>query len=173
MNLGLTILEINKIIELVDSKDLTGHTRYDKVEGDGRIDHEEFTNKIYEMPPNERRMLQRANQRLVLMKENMALYMTSPNDAFRMFSKHKKGFLTYKEFESLVGKLCSYSKEKMSVPEFSVLKDMFDAIDIGKDGIIDFKEWNTTFKHLGVYTSDEATLGEKNALKIGGNLIIL
>ena len=47
-------------------------------------------------------MLQRANARLVLLKENMVLYMTSANDAFRVFSKHKKGFLTFKEFEKLV-----------------------------------------------------------------------
>ena len=37
LNLGLTILEINEIIRLVDVADLTGHTRYDKVEGDGKI----------------------------------------------------------------------------------------------------------------------------------------
>jgi len=42
MNLGLSILEINEIIELVDSKDLTGHTRYDLVQGDGKIDSLEF-----------------------------------------------------------------------------------------------------------------------------------
>ena len=33
----------------------------------------------------------------------------------------------------------------MPKPEFSVLKDMFDAIDIGKDGLIDYKEWTSTF----------------------------
>jgi Ca2+-binding EF-hand superfamily protein len=37
MNLGLTILEINEIITLVDKKDLKGHSRYDKVEGDSKI----------------------------------------------------------------------------------------------------------------------------------------
>ena len=87
MNLGLTILEISEIIELIDSKDLTGHTRYDKVEGDGNIDYDEFASKVYNMPANEKRMLQRANGRLVEMKENMQLYMTSSADAFRMFGK--------------------------------------------------------------------------------------
>lgn len=65
MNLGLTILEINEIITLVDQADLTGHTRYDKVEGDGKIDYDEFAAKLYNMPANETRMLQRANGRLV------------------------------------------------------------------------------------------------------------
>lgn len=87
MNLGLSILEINEIITLVDQKDLTGHSRYDKVQGDGKIDYDEFADKLYYMPPNEQRMLQRANARLVLMKENIGLYMTSVADAFRMVSQ--------------------------------------------------------------------------------------
>ena len=27
---------------------------------------------------------------------------------------------------------------------------MFDAVDIGKDGLIDFKEWTSTFQYMGV-----------------------
>jgi len=50
MNLGLSILEINEIIELVDSKDLTAHTRYDNVAGDGNIDYKEFKEKLYDIP---------------------------------------------------------------------------------------------------------------------------
>ena len=102
MNLGLAILEINEIIELVDTVDVSGHTRYDLVEGDGKIDHKEFATKLFNMPANEVRMLQRVNRRLVQMKEQMILFMTSAGDAFRMFNKHKKGFLTFKEFEKLI-----------------------------------------------------------------------
>ena len=171
MNLGLTILEINEIIELIDSKELAGHTRYDKVEGDGKIDYDEFASKVYVMPANEVRMFQRANDRLVQLKENMYLYMTSTQDASRIFSKKKKGYLTFKEFEKLVHQLCEYSNEKMSKPEYMVLKDMFDAIDIGKDGLIDNREWITTFQHLGLPEAgtrnqpEPQTFGEKNALK--------
>ena len=56
----------------------------------------------------------------------------------------------------------------MSLPQFSVLKDMFDAIDIGKDGLIDMREWNSTFAHMGVPEGKEATFGEKNAIKYNG-----
>ena len=58
-------------------------------------------------------MQQRVNGRLILLKEMMVLYMTSATDAFRMFSKNKKGFLTFKEFERLVYELSGYSQEKM------------------------------------------------------------
>lgn len=56
LNLGLSILEINEIIELVDSKDVSGHTRYDLVQGDGKINHEEFRGKLMSMPPTEVRL---------------------------------------------------------------------------------------------------------------------
>ena len=52
INLGLIIMEINEIITLVDEKDLKGHSRYDKVEGDGKIDYDEFADKLYNMPEN-------------------------------------------------------------------------------------------------------------------------
>ena len=91
-------------------------------------------------------MLQRADAKLVLLKENMVLHMNSASDAFRMFSNHKKGYLTFKEFETLVYKLSSYSNgENMVKPSYTVLKDMFDAIDMGKDGLLDEKEWTNTF----------------------------
>ena len=82
--------------------------------------------------------------------------------------------MTFKEFEKLIHKLCEYSEEKMPKPDFTVLKDMFDAVDVGKDGVIDFKEWTSTFQHMvvsdkGTKTQPEpATHGEKNAIKYTG-----
>ena len=83
MNLGLSIIQINEIIELCDSKDTVGHTRYSAVKGDGSINYNEFKDKLYDMPENEVRMMQRANERLVNLKENMILHMESASDAFR------------------------------------------------------------------------------------------
>ena len=34
------------------------------------------------------------------------------------------------------------------MPAFYVIKDLFDAVDIKKDGFIDLKEWNQTFNNL-------------------------
>ena len=49
-----------------------------------------------------------------------------------------------------MNQLCSQSLEKMPKPDFTVLKDMFDVIDIGRDGVIDFREWIATFQHMGM-----------------------
>ena len=145
LNLGLSILEINEIIELVDSKDVSGHTRYDLVQGDGKINHEEFRGKLMSMPPTEVRLAQRANNLLSIFKDMMLLHMTSPDDAFRMFSKSKKGFLTFPEFKSLIEALSRFNSEKLPIPTFTVMKDLFDAIDLGHDGLLDTREWKTTF----------------------------
>ncbi len=65
------------------------------MQGDGKISYDEFAEKLYNIPENEKRMIQRANEKLSLMKEQMILYMSSHQDAFRMFNKQKKGYLTF------------------------------------------------------------------------------
>ena len=49
---------------------------------------------------------------------------------------------------------------------------MFDAVDIGKDGLIDFKEWTSTFQYMGVPEAgtvsqpEPTTFGVKAAIKL-------
>jgi len=47
--------------------------------------------------------------------------------------------LTYQEFGKLVIKLYELAGEKP--PAYPVIKDLFDTIDIRKDGILDINEW--------------------------------
>lgn len=69
--------------------------------------------------------------------------MTSANDAFRHFDTSKNGKLTYPEFKEMVTKLKQLSREENWT--HLVIKDMFDQIDIRKDGEIDLHEWQQTF----------------------------
>ena len=62
---------------MVDKKDIKGHTRYDLVKGDGKIDFDEFASKLYNIPENENRMIERSKEKLSLLKEQMILYMSS------------------------------------------------------------------------------------------------
>lgn len=52
--------------------------------------------------------------------------------------------MTFEDFNRLVNKLSELSGD--SVPAFSVVRDIFDVIDIRKDGVIDMREWLNTFK---------------------------
>jgi len=50
----------------------------------------------------------------------------------------------------LYNHLNELSSQKLPKQDYLVLKDLFDNIDIGKDGLIDKREWNTTFQSKGL-----------------------
>ena len=51
--------------------------------------------------------------------------------------------MTYQEFSRLVVKAHEVAGDR--IPAYPVIKDLFDTIDIRKDGIIDLSEWQQTF----------------------------
>lgn len=51
------------------------------------------------------------------------------------------------QFLKLVHKLGTYANE--APPSYAIIKDLFDLIDIRKDGHIDLSEWLQTFKQAG------------------------
>jgi hypothetical protein len=66
------------------------------------------------------------------------------------------GKLTYQEFSKLAIKLNDLAGEKsLSYP---VIKDLFDTIDIRKDGIIDMNEWQQTFGNVTEGSNKVTTL---------------
>ena len=58
--------------------------------------------------------------------------------------------MTFKDFKNLINELQRSDPERLKAFEFIVLKDLFDAIDLGKDGIIDKQEWHVTFNAVGL-----------------------
>jgi esterase/lipase len=54
--------------------------------------------------------------------------------------------LSYLDFDKLVRELYKLAKEE--VPCYSVIKDLFDAIDTNKDQIIDVEEWHKIFGNV-------------------------
>ena len=50
--------------------------------------------------------------------------------------------------------LSEYTPDKLNMPNFAVLKDMFDAIDIDKDGLLSNKEWNKIFLKMGLQKNE-------------------
>jgi hypothetical protein len=84
--------------------------------------------------------------------------MLSPKDAFTQFDVERSGILDFSKFSALVNRLCELANE--SVPAFTVLKDLYDIIDIRKDGVIDMREWLNTFKSDGVNWEDSKDFDE-------------
>lgn len=112
---------------------------------DGRIDYAEFMNK-FKANAFDDRLKARAAARLAKLKELMMLHMTSANDAFRFFDTDKNNCLSFTDFSRLVTKAHELAGEKP--PTFLVVKDLFDTVDIRKDGEIDLHEWQQTFGHV-------------------------
>ena len=62
---------------------------------------------------------------------------------FVQFDLEKDGRITFADFSKLVTKAHELAGEK--APTYPVIKDLFDTIDIRKDGMLDLHEWQQTF----------------------------
>lgn len=108
----------------------------------------------------ENRLFDRSKNKLKKLKENIYSYMLSPKDAFLtvkkfknfsdlyQFNEDRTGRLTYEQFSQMVIKLFQLDREE--APSFPLIKDMFDFIDIRRDGIIDMSEWMQSFRLIEV-----------------------
>ena len=65
------------------------------------------------------------------------------------FNEDNTGKMTFDQFNKFIIRLSQYAGEP--VPGFSIIKDIFDFIDIRRDGIIDINEWMQTFKSVEKY----------------------
>jgi len=125
------------------------------VDKNGSIDWKSFVNKIL-LKESEVQLFQRFKDKLTKMKENIYKYMLTPKDVFAKFNLNGTGKLVYEEFAELVAAL--YKKSPEEVPSVSIMRDLFDFIDIKKDGFIDINEWSQTFNQLPVlYGKEEDT----------------
>ena len=66
---------------------------------------------------------------------------------FVQFDLEKDGRIAFNDFNKLVVKAHELAGEKE--PTYLVIKDLFDTIDIRKDGMIDLHEWQQTFGQVG------------------------
>lgn len=58
-------------------------------------------------------------------------YMVSPKDAFRNWNNPRSGYLNFEEFYKMISKIYEQASEKL--PEFQIIKEIFDYIDVRKD----------------------------------------
>ena len=65
--------------------------------------------------------------------------MLTPKDAFYKFNNDNTGRMTFDQFNKFIIKLSQLSSQK--VPSFAIIKDLFDFVDVRRDGIIDLNEW--------------------------------
>ena len=146
LNLGLTNIEIEDIINK------------NKMTYDGYINLEDFykyiTNKEINLETTERHIIEILKQ----IKQYLYKYYKSPRLAFDINDEGKKGYIDFERFKKIVYEL--YFKERQKEPNYPMIKAMYDFIDVRKDGIIDFNEWNKVFavteSNLDVFKGPES-----------------
>jgi len=56
--------------------------------------------------------------------------------------------MSFDRFRSLVNKM--YEKESKPVPNYTLVKNVYELIDVRKDNVIDMNEWLRTFTYQEV-----------------------
>lgn len=92
--------------------------------------------------------MNRAKQRLEKIRKDVYLFLLSPKDAFRQYNENRSGKMSFDEFKNLLIQLSQLSQsETLSL---AIMRDIFEFIDIRRDGTLDIHEWMETFRRLEV-----------------------
>lgn len=131
LNLGLTCIEIEDIINKSG------------VSYNGYLNISEFykfvTDKDLILSISEKNIIENLKE----IKQFIYKYYNSPRFAFEMNDKEKKGYIDFEQFKKIIYEL--YFKERLTQPNYPVMKCVYDYIDVRKDGVIDLNEWNKVF----------------------------
>lgn len=158
LNIGLSAKDIDGLLSRIDTNN------------DGQIDWQEFQ-KQFKTSETESQIKSSCQARLNSLRVHMTAFMLSARDAFNQFDPERNGKLTFNSFTALVQRLCELAREP--VPAFPVLKDLFDIIDIRKDGYLDMREWLNTFKEAEKNTWEDSKQYEDICNKISKNRKLL
>lgn len=132
LGLGLTSREIDQLMIRLDTNQ------------DGLIDYKEFMAKFANTRNKEAEnfIKERVRGKLNELLDMMGKHMHGAVNGFHMFD-NKTGVLAYSDFCNLITAL--YKAGFKEPPTYQVMKDIYDAIDVRRDGKIDFHEWKNAF----------------------------
>ena len=131
LNLGLTNIEIEDIISH------SGMSR------DGYINLIDFYKYITNEDQNLKISKENVLAQLKEIKQLIYKYYTNPKLAFELNDKEIKQQIDFDKFKRIIYDI--YKREVKKVPNYPMMKYLYDFIDIRKDGIIDINEWNKVF----------------------------
>ena len=79
------------------------------------------------------------------LKQLIIKYYTNPRLAFEFNDLSNKKIMEFDTFKKIVLDLYKRENRSYPPPPYSLIKSMYDFIDIRKDSVIDINEWNKTF----------------------------
>ena len=132
LDIGVTNLEIDQIM-----------LKCGKVTYNGNLNLREFIRFLYNTNPY---LTEGTNNTSAIIGEIKALiykYYSSPIICFQNNDIKHEGKLDFEKYKNLVYDM--YKRDEKQVPNFTLIKNSYDIIDLRKDGIIDMNEWMRSF----------------------------
>ena len=128
LDIGLTNLEIDQIMH-----------KCGKVTYDGNLNLKEFVTYLYSV----NQILEEGKNNIIpIISEIKALiykYYSSPIICFQNNDINHVGKIDFENFKNIIFDM--YTKNEQPLPNFTLIKNAFDTIDLRKDGMIDINEW--------------------------------
>ncbi len=132
LDIGLTNLEIDQIM-----------LKSGKVTFDGKLNLRDFIRFLYNTNPYLNEGKSNTSTIIMEIKSLIYKYYSSPIICFQNNDIKHEGKLDFENYKNLVYDM--YKRDNKEVPNFTLIKNSYDIIDIRKDGIIDSNEWMRTF----------------------------
>ena len=103
-------------------------------------------------------------------------FYSSPILCFQIIDVNRTGKIDFQKYRNMLIDL--YTKNEQEVPKYALIKNTFDYIDLRKDGIIDYSEWNKAFSMVNgkldlAYEKFASNVKELNYIKNFQNQIRL
>ena len=132
LNIGLTNLEIDQIM-----------FKCGKESHDGNLNLKEFRKFLYHQNSVIDEGKKNLGEILGEIKSLIYKYYSNPVICFENNDIFHNGKIDFDRYKNIIYDM--YNREEKEIPNFTLLKNSFDAIDLRKDGIIDRNEWCRAF----------------------------
>ena len=129
--LGLTNVEIDDIIRR------SGKTY------DGKLNVNDFFKFVTSKDKNINKAANNLSLSLAEIKQLLYKYYSNPKLAFTFIDSSQSNLMDFEKYRAIVTEL--YKREERPIPNFALLKNTYDYIDLRKDGMIDMVEWTNAF----------------------------
>jgi Ca2+-binding EF-hand superfamily protein len=129
--LGLTNVEIDDIIRR------SGKTY------DGKLNVNNFFKFVTSKDKNINKAANNLSLTLSEIKQLLYKYYSNPKLAFTFIDSSQSNLMDFEKYRTIITEL--YKREDRPMPNFALLKNTYDYIDLRKDGMIDMVEWTNAF----------------------------
>ena len=129
--LGLTNVEIDDIIRK------SGKTY------DGKLNMNNFFKFVTSKDKNINKAANNLSITLAEIKQLLYKYYSNPKLAFTFIDSSQSNLMDFEKYRTIITEL--YKREDRPMPNFALLKNTYDYIDLRKDGMIDMIEWTNAF----------------------------